>query len=337
MNHTKLSKYLNWFLRLLIIIASYGYIYYQLVVKGKFGNLIAGLDRIKHDNLIFYLLVVVILLVPANWSLEALKWKYAISKLENISFQKALKGVLTGLTVSTVSPNRIGEFFGRLFYLEKSNRIKAGLISIMSSFSQLIVTLILGSISFIIFVNQYYTTFFEIHPVMNILLYVVNVLLIVALLLIYFKMCRVRYLLGLLPVGWFRKAEVYVSVLSYYNALELFKILIYSLIRYAVFSFQFYLLMRIMGIEILYWEGMFIISLIYFLMSAIPTITLAELGLRGSVSMAVVEFYFRSAPDRISEMTSAALAASSMVWILNLVIPAIVGGLFLIHAKIVKE
>lgn len=86
---------------------------------GKFWNLIAGLDRIKHDDLIFYLLVVVILLVPANWSLEALKWKYAISKLENISFWKAIKGVLTGLTVSTVSPNRVGEFFGRLFYLEK--------------------------------------------------------------------------------------------------------------------------------------------------------------------------------------------------------------------------
>jgi hypothetical protein len=333
MNHTKLSKYLNWFLRLLIIIASYGYIYYQLVVMGKFWNLIAGLDRIKHDDLIFYLLVVVILLVPANWSLEALKWKYAISKLENISFWKAIKGVLTGLTVSTVSPNRVGEFFGRLFYLEKSNRVKAGLISIMSSFSQLIVTLMLGLISFTMFVNQYY----KIHPVANILLYVVNVLLIMALLLIYLKMSKIRYLLGLLPARWFRKAEVYVSVLSYYSTLELLNILIYSFIRYAVFSFQFYLLMRIMGIEISYWEGMFIISLIYFLMSAIPTITLAELGLRGSVSMAVVEFYFRSAPDRISEMTSAALAASSMVWILNLVIPAIVGGLFLIHAKIVKE
>lgn len=195
----------------------------------------------------------------------------------------------------------------------------------------------LGLISFTMFVNQYYMTFFKIHPVANILLYVVNVLLIMALLLIYLKMSKIRYLLGLLPARWFRKAEVYVSVLSYYSTLELLNILIYSFIRYAVFSFQFYLLLRIMGIEISYWEGMFIISLIYFLMSAIPTITLAELGLRGSVSMAVVEFYFRSAPDRISEMTSAALAASSMVWILNLVIPAIVGGMFLIHAKIVKE
>ena len=50
-----------------------------------------------------------------NWLVEALKWRYMISKIENISIMTAYRAVLTGITVSTFTPNRIGEYGGRVF------------------------------------------------------------------------------------------------------------------------------------------------------------------------------------------------------------------------------
>ena len=55
----------------------------------------------------------------------------------------ARKAVFSGITVSTFTPNRIGEYGGRVFCLEKGDRIKAVFITILCSMSQLLTTVIL--------------------------------------------------------------------------------------------------------------------------------------------------------------------------------------------------
>ena len=77
----------------------------------------------------------VVFLMFVNWLFEAIKWKYMIAKIENISILRSLQAVFSGITVSTFTPNRIGEYGGRVFCLEKGYRIKAVFITILCSMS----------------------------------------------------------------------------------------------------------------------------------------------------------------------------------------------------------
>ena len=89
-------------------------------------NLQESINLIKHapfgDHAFKFWLIII--LVFANWGLEARKWQVILKKLERISFFTAFKAVLSGLTLSLNTPNRIGEYGGRILYVKDGNRIK---------------------------------------------------------------------------------------------------------------------------------------------------------------------------------------------------------------------
>ena len=70
-------------------------------------------------------------------------------------------------------------------------------------------------------------------------------------------------------------------------------------------------------------------SLTFLAMSIIPTIALTELGVRGSV--AVYFFGF------ITSMHLAVVLASFSLWAINLVIPALIGLLFVYQLKFFRS
>jgi hypothetical protein len=72
---------------------------------------------------IFFLCLLMVLAF-LNWALEARKWKLLCEKLENISFYKAFKGVLFGITLGMITPRRTGDFLGRAVILTPGNRVK---------------------------------------------------------------------------------------------------------------------------------------------------------------------------------------------------------------------
>ena len=82
-----------------------------------------------------------------NWLLDAVKWKFLIKKEEEVSLWLSIKAVFLGITVSIFTPNRVGEFGGRVFCLEKANRIKAVLITILGNMGQLLATTIFGTLA----------------------------------------------------------------------------------------------------------------------------------------------------------------------------------------------
>jgi uncharacterized membrane protein YbhN (UPF0104 family) len=96
-------------------------------------------------------LVFVVLLMVVNWMLEALKWQKLISKIEKVSLLQSVVAVLTGVTISSFTPNRVGEYFGRAFILKKASHIEGILITILGSMSQLLITILTGSLAFLLF------------------------------------------------------------------------------------------------------------------------------------------------------------------------------------------
>ena len=83
------------------------------------------MGRISLDSLLdtiinnYSLIFIVVLMMFINWMLESLKWKFMIRKIEAISFFTSFRAIFSGITVSSFTPNRIGEYGGRVFCLEK--------------------------------------------------------------------------------------------------------------------------------------------------------------------------------------------------------------------------
>src|SRR5687768_7675636 len=61
-------------------------------------------------------LVVALLLMPLNWSIEVKKWLNITRDTEPISFGKAWQSVWTGVCIGNLTPGRLGEFAGRILY-----------------------------------------------------------------------------------------------------------------------------------------------------------------------------------------------------------------------------
>jgi hypothetical protein len=87
-------------------------------------------------------LVLVLMLI--NWGIEARKWQILLLPIQKMHFLRAFKATLTGVSFAMNTPNRIGEYGGRMLFVDEGNRLKSVSLTIAGSFSQLIVTLILG-------------------------------------------------------------------------------------------------------------------------------------------------------------------------------------------------
>ena len=101
----------------------------------------------------FLVIGVVVIMMFLNWFLEALKWRFLILKIEKISIKISVRAIFSGITVSAFTPNRVGEYGGRVFCLEKADRIQAVLITVIGSMAQLLTTIVFGSIGILLLPN----------------------------------------------------------------------------------------------------------------------------------------------------------------------------------------
>ena len=82
---------------------------------------------------------------------------------------------------------------------------------------------------------------------------------------------------------------------------------------------------------------MILISVIYLFMTAIPTIALTELGIRGSVTIFILGLYFSSIDLTYSSLETDIFTASTLLWFINLVVPAIMGTFFIFRLKFFRK
>ena len=314
-----LKKYLSIIIKIVIVFFSFYFIYHQLVENKSFEELDISvlIDTVKKNKVY---LVGVILMMFLNWLVEALKWRYMISKIENISLMTAYRAIFTGITVSTFTPNRIGEYGGRVFCLEQGDRIKAVFITVLCSMSQLLVTILYGSISLFILFDEILIdkTFLSVS-----LLILLNLFLLFS----YFNISHIVNFLGKFKlINSFKK---YLEVLVMYNFKDLLIAFIYSNTRYFIFSLQFIILLHVFGINISFMDAILSVMLIFFFITITPTITIAEIGVRGSVAIFVLGLF--------SSNDIAILSSTTLLWLINLIIPAIIGSFFIFSLKFFRS
>ena len=79
--------------------------------------------------------------MPLNWGIEARKWQLALRPVGGISFIDAFRAIFTGATMASFTPNRMGEYLGRILYVKEGRRKAAISLTIACSIAQLLVTL----------------------------------------------------------------------------------------------------------------------------------------------------------------------------------------------------
>lgn len=314
----KIIKFTEIMVKIVIVLLGVWILYKKLFHNQNITQLWTDIKTsvITTNNIILTSLA--LLLVPINIYLEGIKWKFQLKPIENISNWKSFLSIFTGITAGMFFPNRMGNFLGRIFMLEKGDRIKAAMVTIVGGMGQMIATVSIGLIASIFFVKKHL-----------VLLTIAVILIIVTLLIMYFNIQFLKYFQFLIPKKYKEKTKEYFEIFSLYNKEELFKILAISFLRYFLYTFQFVLLIWAFNVPLTYFKAMIPISLTYILMMVIPFITITEIAVRGSVSIFVFEKWFiiNNISDSYLIMV---FSASSLLWIFNIAIPSII-GLFLTY------
>lgn len=303
---------------------------HQLFIKQDFSLMISDIKSIFYADGLLYLILICLALMPINWSLEAIKWKYIIKTKEIISFSTAIKAVLSGATISAVSPNRTGDYFGRVFVLKKTTFWEGVFITLIGSYAQTITTLLFGGIAFFSLFAPNMVTYEYISQSQLALfqnLFFISLAIVVVL---YF---RISLLSGIFPSKW-KKTHKYVDIFRKYSFKQLSITLLISIIRYGVFSLQYYIILVAVGFtDLSLFTGMSIVSAIFLLNTIRPSIALLEIGIRGSVAIFVFGLYY----GFDTQSDNAIFTASTIIWLINIILPALLGLLFIKDLRFFKS
>ena len=284
-------------------------------------------SSVKHifDSKNAWDIIPIFLLMFLNWGIEAKKWQLALSKSGKISFITSVKAIFSGTTMAFFTPNRIGEYMGRMLHLQKKNRLPSIALTVVCSISQLLVTFIAGTIGLFILKEKiagqynYPNVIFWI----NLLLYVVAAASIV-LTLFYFRLAWMVKWIDRMPKisRWLR----HIRPVEDFNATILMRLLSLSVARYFVFIAQYFLLFNVFGVELGWWQSVWSGSVVFRVIAIVPSVAaLTELGVRWTTSIEVLHLF--------SLNTAGILAVSLAAWIINLVIPALIGSLLIFGLK----
>lgn len=254
-----------------------------------------------------FVFLLVIFLMPVNWLLEGIKWKIISSHRVKIGFGDAMKGVLAGLTIGTATPNRVGEFAGRIFMIREGDRTELFLLSAVAGFCQVSVTVVAGLVA--LFCLPHYEK--VVGQLWEILVFVFILLL---------APLWIRFL----PAPWREKIEM----LKQFPARLFVRALLLSALRYAVYVFQFLLLLSLVAPRISWSEGLAGITVSYLLVTVIPTFSFTEIFVRGSVAGAVF-----SGLTQIPVMFEKAFYVAVLLWLINVAVPSLVGSVFVFRLK----
>lgn len=276
--------------------------------------------------------MLVIVLMSANWSLESLKWRVLVRHVQEISFLTAFKAVLSGLSVSVAmnTPNGSGEYIGRVLYVNQGNRIRAVTLTFVGSMSQLIVTLSLGSLGLLMLRDSLVNaTISELRLSVSIVnaISVASFAITIVLLVLYFEISWLIKLLEKIP--FVAKYSFFIQKLEDFHWRELLKVLIISFLRYGVFVVQYLLLMHVFNVNISIWVAFWLITVMFLTLAVIPTIALAELGVRGKISIFLFGIF--------SANTLGIVLTASAIWLINIVVPAMAGSLFILGVKLFRN
>ncbi len=300
-------KVISLFIKAMLLTASFYYIIQKIINSSA----LESFHQLKLSPLTISYILLVIALMFCNWLLEAKKWQLLIAPLENISLATSIQSIFAGISIGIFTPNRIGEFAGRVFFLKSADKLTASIKSLVGSILQLFITIVVGLLAIGLYYRNYASLLVgEIIDAQKKVLFISVIVLILILAVILMKVPYFTFLRKYLKELFSVKKKILVSVLFL------------SLFRYVVFTIQYFLILLVVGIDINFSIAWILIAITFFISTAIPTFVITEIIVRSAIAVYVFSI--------LSPGQSALIASASiLLWFINIALPAFIGSLLL--------
>ncbi len=255
----------------------------------------------------FYLFLLACLLMPVNWLLETVKWQMLIRSKE--PFMHLLKSVIAGTTLGFVTPGRSGEFVGRVLFVAEENKAKMFYLSSIGGIAQSVATLIVG-----VFMVFLWTD--------NSLFYGITIGLAAAFTFIYFRFDLLNRFIS--SNSFLERHSLIIRNDELPGMAIRLKVLAASFIRFGVYLLQCVLLLLFFGVSNSFYAMLVHSGVFLVVQTFSPMIPFIDVSYRGGTALYVFADYLN---------TLAVLSAVMLVWIINLVIPSLIGYFFILNRK----
>lgn len=245
-----------------------------------------------------------ILLLPLNYFFEWKKWRAVINTIDTDfgsrnNFQAFMAGIVTGM----LTPNMQGNFLGRIYYFPRRFRLNVILLTFWTNIGQFLIALLFGLIScLLIGISVYQETDSRFLILMGALVALVA--------LIYFTVEKWR--IGIKRWKFIRRFQELIEK----HPLFRLEVLFWGSLRYIVFSVQFKFSLIAFGAEPTI-ELLLLVWQIYLWSTIAPSLILGKLFVRESIALWVL--------GGIGMAEINIVFASVSIWIVNLLVPTLIG------------
>ena len=311
----KSSKKIGFWLKTAVLAGLVAYIVYVLSKQNFDWTVVQQQWRaVRHPERWAAALV---LLTPVNWGFEALKWKILLQRVERTTFWDAYRGVLAGLSLGFALPAQLGDTAGRVLSLRTSARAEAIGASLVSGGMQFYVALVFGAVAW----AQYIAVVPERNNSAG--QWLQALLVVLSLMGVVFGLVRQRL------IGWLStrprldRFARYWNVGGQYDNREIGLGLLVAAVRYLVFSLQFYVAMRLVGVVLPTETAASGIGVVYLVKTITPAFNLlSDLGVREAAALWVF------APFDLIVPAPVLITVTLTLWLVNILIPVLVGLLW---------
>lgn len=248
---------------------------------------------------------------------QSLRWKILINcSGNNVRNRDVLYSVLSGIAIGSVTPGKVGEI-GKALFVKNIDKKTLFTYAVYEKIYSFFIIILFGIISLFFLKNRIFVIDLPFDYIINICLLLLVVLLLFVLMksdILFIRLFNLRIV---------KKFKIYEKLNLYINNIPNFRFFLVSIVTFFVFSVQFLLL-------ILSFENseIFItlnsVFFIYFAKHLFP-ISIGDLGVREALTILTL--------SSIGIGKSAAFNSSMLLFLINIVIPAVFGSILMIKYK----
>lgn len=278
-----------------------------------------------------------ILLIFANWGAEVVKWKIMISKMFPVNYKLATISILSGIAASVFTPYRIGGYFGRIAHLPFRYRAKGIALILLGDVAQFLTTIFFGSLALMLLLLQS-PSGFEISDQKTLLIPISLVVFMGSLLSIFVFINMQKFIFLLEKInflkGW-KKLWGLFEKMNHQEAAK--KVLLISIMRYAVLLMQYFLIFELFGFKLSLYDSVLLISALFFIYHFLPTFNIVEFGItKSAIVLFLIQTFIVEGPISLN-VTLIVSCSSFLIWLINLVIPSLLGSFYLLRIKLLND
>lgn len=264
--------------------------------------------------------LLVILLCPLNWALEAIKWQVLSRSYRPVSFWTSYKGILTGLGIGALMPQGLGDFLGRTWHHKHDNdrqQLHAIPALWLGNFASFQVTHFFGlaGLSYLFWSGQLMSQLGQMRWSWG--YGVLTIALLALTLSVYYRVAW--YAQPVLRLKWLSRWRPQLERSLQFGDKVRTQALVLATLRYLTFIGQWWLLLRLTGPPTTTDLGLIAaICLIFSLKSSIPRLSLlGDLGVREYTAVIVLQW--------MGWQAAQVIPLTLFIWVVNLLVPTLIG------------